>query len=189
MSDKSCWILISSLLQIFGLLHWTHAKYTQQWLFCDESWETYRGILFEKLIVAQVLGQWHVFDETWCCGAVYKIWRRFSTRVARQSEVKWSRYRPGVAQSVVRGIALLFHDRGTRRGWVVSSTPRPRNLPPGKTRYPLYRNLGGPQGRSGGAENLVRTGIRPRTVQPVVSCCTDWTTRSTLSKALCLNSF
>ena len=37
----------------------------------------------------------------------------------------WSRYRPGVAQRVGRGIALLFHDRGTRRGWVVSSTARP----------------------------------------------------------------
>ena len=29
---------------------------------------------------------------------------------------KVSRYRPGVAQRVGRGIALLFHDRGTRRG-------------------------------------------------------------------------
>jgi len=31
-------------------------------------------------------------------------------------KVKVSRYRPGVAQTVGRGIALLFHDRGTRRG-------------------------------------------------------------------------
>jgi len=31
-------------------------------------------------------------------------------------KVKFSRYRPGVAQRVGRGIALLFHDRGTRRG-------------------------------------------------------------------------
>ena len=31
-------------------------------------------------------------------------------------KVKCSRYRPGVAQRVCRGIALLFHDRGTRRG-------------------------------------------------------------------------
>ena len=44
-----------------------------------------------------------------------------------------------------------------------------RTLPPGKTRYPLYRRLGGPQGRSGRAENLVPTGIRSRTFQPVVS--------------------
>ena len=41
------------------------------------------------------------------------------------------------------------------------------SLPPGQTRYPLYRRLGGPQGRSGRAENLVPTGIRFRTVQPV----------------------
>ena len=44
-------------------------------------------------------------------------------------EVKWSRYRPCVAQRVGRGIALLFRDRGTRRGWVVSSTPRPHFTP------------------------------------------------------------
>ena len=42
-------------------------------------------------------------------------------------------------------------------------------LPPGKTRYPFYRRLGGPQSRSGQAENLVPNGIRSRTVQPVVS--------------------
>jgi len=44
-----------------------------------------------------------------------------------------------------------------------------RTLPPGKTRYVLYRRLGGPQGRSGWAENLVPTGIRSLIVQPVVS--------------------
>ena len=33
------------------------------------------------------------------------------------------------------------------------------SLPPGKTRYPFYRRLGGPQSRSGRAENLVPTGI------------------------------
>ena len=77
-------------------------------------------------------------------------------------KVKWSRYRPGVAQRVGRGIALLFHDGGTRRGWGVSSTPRPHF-----TLYPSYRGLGGPQGRSGRVENLVPTGIRSQIVQPV----------------------
>ena len=157
-------------------------------------------------------------------------------------KVKWSLYRPGVAQRVGRGIALLFHDRGTRRGWVVSVTPRPlftpgkdfvpilqeagwapgpvwtggksrrhgdsipdrparssdpiptklpgptwtyissmtaalegcewsasrpgRSLPLEKTWYPLYRRLGGPQGRSGRAENLFATGIRSRNLRP-----------------------
>ena len=91
-------------------------------------------------------------------------------------KVKFSRYRPGVTQRVGTGIALRFHDRGTRRGWVVSSTLRP-HLPPGKTRYPFYRRLGGPQGRSGRAENIVSTGIRSRTVQPVVSPYTNRATR------------
>ena len=71
-----------------------------------------------------------------------------------------------MAQRVYRGIALLFNDRGTRGGeW---SAARPgRTLPPGKTRYSFYRRLGGPQDRSGRAENLVPTGIRSRTVQPL----------------------
>jgi len=60
------------------------------------------------------------------------------------------------------------------------SAVRPgRTLPPGKTRYPLYRRLGGPQGQSGRAENLVPTGIRSRTIQHVVSRYTDWANRPT----------
>jgi hypothetical protein len=61
------------------------------------------------------------------------------------------------------------------------SAARPgRNLPPVKTRYPFYRGLGGPQGRSGWAENVVPTGIRSRTVQPVVSRSTDCATQPTV---------
>jgi len=63
-----------------------------------------------------------------------------------------------------------------------------RTLPPGKTHYPFYWRLGGPKGRSGRAENLVFTGIRSRTVQPVVSRCTDWSTRLTLHTVKLLNS-
>ena len=44
-------------------------------------------------------------------------------------KVKWSCYRPGVAQRVGRGIALLFHDRGTRGACVVRITPRPHFIP------------------------------------------------------------
>jgi len=41
------------------------------------------------------------------------------------------------------------------------SAARPgRILPSGKTRYAFCRRLGGPQSRSGRAENLVPTGIR-----------------------------
>ena len=49
-----------------------------------------------------------------------------------------------------------------------------RTLPPGKIRYPFYRRLGEPQARSGWVENFVPTGIRSWTVQPVVSCYTNW---------------
>ena len=35
-----------------------------------------------------------------------------------------------------------------------------RTLPPGRSWYPFYRRLGGPQVRSGRAENLAPTGIR-----------------------------
>jgi hypothetical protein len=60
------------------------------------------------------------------------------------------------------------------------SAARPdRTLPSGKTRYPFYLRLGGLQGRSGRAENLVPTGIGSRTLQPVVSRYTDWATGPT----------
>ena len=59
-----------------------------------------------------------------------------------------------------RGLALLFLDHGTIRRWVVSVTPRPLFIP-GKTRYPFYRRLGGPQGRSGQVRKIsLLTGIR-----------------------------
>ena len=56
-------------------------------------------------------------------------------------KVKWSSYGPGVAQRVGTGIALLFHGRGVRRGWVVSSTPRPQ-FTPGKDPVPILQEAG-----------------------------------------------
>jgi hypothetical protein len=58
---------------------------------------------------------------------------------------------------------------GTRRGEGSASRPG-RFLPPGKTRYPLYRRLGGPQGRSGLLRKISPPPeFDPRTVQPVAS--------------------
>ena len=132
----------------------------------------------------------------------------------KKVKVKFSRYRPGVAQRVGRAIALLFHDRGTRRGWVVSSTPRP-HFTPGKDPVPILQEAGwapgdglvgkmysftfsltsalvkrpgthciagwvGPRpGLDGCGKSRPSTGIRSRTVQPVVSRYTDWATRPT----------
>jgi len=70
------------------------------------------------------------------------------------------------ALSVSRGIALHFSRTfSSRWGWGVSSTLRPHLLP-GKTRYPLYRRLGGPQGRYGRAENLFPPGFDPGPSRP-----------------------
>ena len=57
-----------------------------------------------------------------------------------------------------------------------SATCRGHTSPPGKTRYPFYRRLGGPQGRSRWAENLIPSRIQSWTVQSVFSRYTDWAT-------------
>jgi hypothetical protein len=46
-------------------------------------------------------------------------------------------------------------------------------LPPGKTRYPLYRGLGVPQGRTGRVRQMPLPGIELRTVKPITSRYTD----------------
>jgi hypothetical protein len=81
------------------------------------------------------------------------------------------------AHRVSRCIALPFLEGGE------GSASRPgRSLPPEKTRFPLYRRLGGPQGRSGQARKiLLPPGFDPRTVQPVARCYTDWATWPTRS--------
>ena len=79
-------------------------------------------------------------------------------------------------QRYSRGIALPFHDLGTRGGEGLASRTG-RSLPPGKTRYPLYRRLGGPQGRSGQVRKISLPSVfDPRTVQPVASRYTGYTT-------------
>ena len=63
-----------------------------------------------------------------------------------------------------------------------------RSLPPGKTRYSLYRRLGGLQGRSGRAENLVPTGIRSRAFI-VLQTIMDGSVRGNLGKCESLSCF
>ena len=61
------------------------------------------------------------------------------------------------------------------------SASRPvRSLRPGRTRYPLYTRLGGPQDRSGQVWKIsLPPAFDPRTVQPVASRYTDYATRPT----------
>jgi hypothetical protein len=63
----------------------------------------------------------------------------------------------------------------------VSVTPRPL-FTPGKTPYPLYRRVGGPQGRSGQVQKILPSpGFDPWTVQPVASRYTNYATWPTES--------
>jgi hypothetical protein len=67
------------------------------------------------------------------------------------------------------------------------SSPRPGRFTPGKqTRYPLYRGLGGPQGRSGRVLKISPPpGFDPRTVQPVASHYTDCATPAHDKDVIC----
>ena len=67
-----------------------------------------------------------------------------------------------------------FFNLGARWG-VGGQGHAPAAFLPRKTRYPLYRTLGGPQGRSGRVRNISPPpGFEPRTVQHVASRYTDW---------------
>jgi hypothetical protein len=66
-----------------------------------------------------------------------------------------------------------FFNLNARCGWVINATPRP--LYPHKTRYPLYRSLGGLQGWFGLVRKIsTLPGFDPRTVEAVASRCNDW---------------
>ena len=56
-------------------------------------------------------------------------------------------------------IALPFFKTSALKMWVGGQHHAPAALSPGKTRFPLYRRLGGPQGRS--AEILASQRDRP----------------------------
>ena len=74
----------------------------------------------------------------------------------------------------------FYSSMTTALEWGEWSAARPgRTLPPGKNRYPLYRKVGRPQGRSRRAENFAPAGSDSWTIRPVVSRYTDWATQPT----------
>ena len=76
--------------------------------------------------------------------------------------------------------STLLFTSALEEGEGSASRPR-RTLPPGETRYPFYRRLDGPQGRSGQVRTISPPlGFDPRTVQPVGSRYTDYATQPTL---------
>jgi hypothetical protein len=84
-----------------------------------------------------------------------------------------------VTQSVGRGIALLFHDRGTRRGCVVSSTPRP-HFTPGKDPVPIMQEAGWAPGPvwTGGKSRPHGDSIIDRTARSQSLCRLNYPTRT-----------
>jgi hypothetical protein len=84
------------------------------------------------------------------------------------------------------GIAVLFLQPRRQVRWVVNATTRPVYLP-GKTRYPLYRRLGGPEGRFGRVRKISPvTGIRSPD-RP--ACSGPFTLRKFFSASLCFGTF
>jgi hypothetical protein len=75
------------------------------------------------------------------------------------------------AQRGSRGIALSFISALDAVG---CQRHTPASLSPGKTRYPSYRRLGGPQSRSGQVQKILPPPeFDPQTVRPVASHYTD----------------
>ena len=81
----------------------------------SKNWTTPTGVLF-----AIVSGGWTsslpLWENNTGLGRLKKRWcEEYIYIYMYIHKVKWSRYRPGVVQRVGRGVALLFHDLGTRR--------------------------------------------------------------------------
>ena len=102
-------------------------------------------------------------------------------------KAKWSRCR---AQRVGRGIALLFHDRGTRRGWVVSSTPRP-HFTLGKDPSPILQEAGWAPGPvwTGGKSRPHRDSIPDRRARSSVAIPTELPGPRIIYAAIIINRY
>jgi hypothetical protein len=100
-------------------------------------------------------------EKVLAVGTPNVAWANLTQRFSLQQNTK--------ALRAGRGIPLhFFRPRHWRWAWGgVITTPRPL-YPRGKTRYPLYRGLGGPQCRSGWVRKISPPqGFNPRTVQHV----------------------
>ena len=81
-------------------------------------------------------------------------------------KVKFSLEQATEVQRESRYIALFFLQPRRQMG-VGGQRHGPAALPPGKTRYPFYRRVGGPQGRSGRVRKISpSSGFDPRIASP-----------------------
>jgi hypothetical protein len=113
---------------------------------------------------------------------LHQLWQRhFSTRTHFTGEKKVhpctgteALYRPYSPYGEYRYSSTLSWPTALEGGEGSASRPD-RSLPLGKTWYPLYRRLCGPQGQSGQVRKISPPpGLNPRTVQPVASRYTNY---------------
>jgi len=95
------------------------------------------------------------------CGVKVKMNSKFHSTKDHEGKEVEQRYNATLSlTSVLDGVGAQRH--------------APAALPPGKTQHPLYRRLGGPQGRSGQMRNISHPPeFDLRTAQPVASRYTD----------------
>ena len=142
-----CWVVFFKLLPLYS-----EGKKPQLPLKWEGGWATGAVTVFCSIRIRKwyknngiCLYLWHlpVYSKVKC--ALVQTLRLCTGRTAHRGS---------------RGIAVLFHDYGTRRGWGVSVTPRPL-FTPGKDPVPIVQEAGwAPQPFWKWAENLAPTGIR-----------------------------
>ena len=139
---------------------WRHFETTAPWLgemFSANKRNSVRGVgsggwIVRGGIVWELLtGEQLSIGETTTRGDIYIY----------KAKVKWSRYRAGV----IRGIVLLFHDRGTRRCEWTEGWPD-RYLTHWKFGYTFYRRHGGRMGVTDGRKISYPPGFDPRPLSP-----------------------
>ena len=97
------------------------------------------------------------FSHTYVCVCIY-IYIYIYIYISVKVKEKFTLEQATKPRGGVEVYLYSFFNFGAKwGGW---STPRSGRFNPGKTRYPLYRRLGGPRAGLTGAENLAPTGIR-----------------------------
>jgi hypothetical protein len=130
------------------------APLTRVWLIQSQGYHIYVGNLKINQYISVFIGTGLVWVN------IFEGLRRGKVIKVKVTLVQALRLCTGrTAHRRSRGIALLFHDHGTRKGWGVSVTPRPL-FTPGKDPVPIVQEAGWAQGPVWtGAKNLTPTGI------------------------------
>jgi len=136
--------LANNSMEMCGMSWWRHNL--------RENKKTLQDVRFE--IFSAVAKYITVFWRDTMLSTVMRVWKKGKGKV-----------------HPCTGTETLYRSYGTAlEGGEGLASPPGHSLPPGKTRYLLYRRLGGPQGRSGQVRKIpAPTGIRSPGRPPVAS--------------------